>query len=76
VVFLGFWRHPGIFPEIGHNHFYILIHYWELILPVFKKISWWVMWRIAYRVLVGRPEGKKPLWRPRCRDVDNIKIDL
>jgi len=30
----------------------------------------------AYRVLVGRPEGKNPLGRPRCRWVDNIKIDL
>ena len=30
----------------------------------------------VYRVLVGRPEGKKPLGRPRCRCVDNIKINL
>jgi hypothetical protein len=26
--------------------------------------------------LVGKPEGKRPLGRPRCRWVDNIKIDL
>jgi hypothetical protein len=26
--------------------------------------------------LVGRPEGKRPLRRPRCRWEDNIKIDL
>jgi hypothetical protein len=32
--------------------------------------------RIAYRVLVGKPEGKRPLGRPRGRWVDNIKIDL
>jgi hypothetical protein len=32
--------------------------------------------RNAYRVLVGRPEGKRPLGRPRRRWVDNIKIDL
>jgi hypothetical protein len=25
---------------------------------------------------VGKPEGKRPLGRPRCRLVDNIKIDL
>jgi hypothetical protein len=25
---------------------------------------------------VGKPEGKRPLGRPRCRWVDNIKIDL
>jgi hypothetical protein len=29
-----------------------------------------------YRVLVGRPEGKRPLVRPRRRWEDNIKIDL
>jgi hypothetical protein len=32
--------------------------------------------RNAYRILVGKPEGKKPLGRPRLRWVDNIKIDL
>jgi hypothetical protein len=30
----------------------------------------------AYRILVGKPEGKRPLGRPRHRWVDNIKIDL
>jgi hypothetical protein len=30
----------------------------------------------VYRVLVGRPEGKRPLGRPRRRWEDNIKIDL
>ena len=30
----------------------------------------------VYRVLVGRPKGKRPLGRPRRRWVDNIKIDL
>jgi hypothetical protein len=30
----------------------------------------------VYRLLVGEPEGKRPLGRPRCRWVDNIKIDL
>ena len=30
----------------------------------------------AYRVLVGKPEGKTPLGRPRHRWEDNIKIDL
>jgi len=32
--------------------------------------------RCAYRVLVGKPEGKRPLERPGHRWVDNIKIDL
>jgi hypothetical protein len=29
-----------------------------------------------YRILVGTPEGNGPLWRPRRRWVDNIKMDL
>ena len=32
--------------------------------------------RRVYRVLVGKPEGKRPLGRPRRRWVDNIKMDL
>jgi hypothetical protein len=36
------------------------------------------MWekRNAYRLLVGNPDGKRPLGRPRRRWVDNIKMDL
>jgi hypothetical protein len=30
----------------------------------------------AYNILVGRPEGKRPLGRPRRRWEDNIKVDL
>jgi hypothetical protein len=30
----------------------------------------------AYRILVGKPEGKRPLGRPRPRWVNNIKMDL
>jgi hypothetical protein len=32
--------------------------------------------RNVYRSLVGNPEGKRPLGRPRCRWIDNIKMDL
>jgi hypothetical protein len=32
--------------------------------------------RNAYGILVGKPEGKRPLGRPRGRWVDNIKMDL
>jgi hypothetical protein len=32
--------------------------------------------RGVYRVLLGKPEGKRPLGRPRRRWEDNIKIDL
>jgi len=40
------------------------------------------MWRVwdegrgVHRVLVGKPEGKRPLGRPRHRWEDNIKLDL
>jgi len=32
--------------------------------------------RGVYRVLMGKPEGKRPLGRPRRRWEDNIKMDL
>jgi len=32
--------------------------------------------RVVFRVLVGKPEGKRPLGRPRRRWVDNIRTDL
>jgi hypothetical protein len=39
------------------------------------------MWHVwgrgdVYRILVGRPEGNRPLGRPRHRLEDNIKLDL
>ena len=33
-------------------------------------------WRGVYRVLVGKPEGKRPLGKPRRRWEVNIKMDL
>ena len=32
--------------------------------------------RGVHKVLVGKPEGNRPLWRPRRRWEDNIKMDL
>jgi hypothetical protein len=32
--------------------------------------------RNVYRLLVGKPEGKRTLGRPRCRWIDNIKVGL
>jgi hypothetical protein len=32
--------------------------------------------RNAGRILVGKPEGKRPLGRPRCISVENVKMDL
>jgi hypothetical protein len=38
----------------------------------------WYEWgeKNMYRLLVGKPEGKRPLGRPRCRWIDNIKMDF
>ena len=38
--------------------------------------SIWGKSRGEYRVLVGKPEGKRPLGRPRRRWKDNIEMDL
>jgi hypothetical protein len=32
--------------------------------------------RNVYRLLEGKPEGKRPLGRPRRRWIDNVKMDL
>jgi ABC-type uncharacterized transport system permease subunit len=32
--------------------------------------------RSVYRILVGRPAGRRPVGRPRCRWEDNIKMNL
>jgi hypothetical protein len=32
--------------------------------------------RTVYRLLVGKPEGKRPLGRPRRKWINNIKVDL
>ena len=32
--------------------------------------------RGVYWVLAEKPEGRRPLWRPRCRSADNITMDL
>ena len=34
------------------------------------------MWRVRVRVLLGKPEGRRLLGRPRRRWVDNIRMDL
>jgi hypothetical protein len=57
---------------------------WEIIIRVMKSRR--LRWaghvartgerRGAYRDLVGKPEGRRPLERPRCRWEDNIKMDL
>jgi hypothetical protein len=41
-----------------------------------SKVTGYLITLDAYRILVGKPEGKIPLGRPRRRWADNIKMDL
>jgi len=51
---------------------------------IVRVIKWRPPWHVApmgeergvYRFLVGKPEGKRQLGRPRLRWVDNIRMDL
>jgi hypothetical protein len=53
---------------------------------IIRIVKWRMRWaghvarmgakRSTYRLLVRKPEGKRPLGRPRCRWVDNIRMDL
>jgi hypothetical protein len=61
------------------------LHYflWEGIYPSHKTNITLIIYLIniyskrnAYRILVGEPEGKRPLGRPRRKWEDNIKMDL
>jgi hypothetical protein len=45
-------------------------------MPWTGHVARWGERRNAYRILVGKSEGKRPLGRPRRKWVDNIKIDL
>jgi hypothetical protein len=46
------------------------------ITSVFQTFFLFMAIYCAYRILVGRPEGRQPLGRPRRRWEDNIKMDL
>jgi hypothetical protein len=37
---------------------------------------WHARERKVYKILAGKPEGKRPLGRPRCRWEDGIRMDL
>jgi hypothetical protein len=57
------------------THFLTGLHLLR-VLFTFNRTSSAVIKRNVYRLLVGKPEGKRPLGRPRCRWMDNIKMDL
>jgi hypothetical protein len=52
-----------IYTDIKFSKIYLVF------IELFKKIN-------AYRILVGEPEGRRPLGRPRRRWVDNIEMYL
>jgi len=51
-------------------------HWGDLGVDGWIILGWIYGKRVVYRVLLGKPEGKRPLGRPRCRWVNYIRIDL
>ena len=51
-------------------------HWGDLVVDEWIILGWICGESGVYRVLVGKPEGKRPLGRPRRRWVDNIRLDL
>jgi hypothetical protein len=41
-----------------------------------KRMRWMEAVRNVYKILVGKPEGKRPLGRLKCRWEDNTRMDL
>ena len=51
-------------------------HWGDLGVDGWIILGWIYGKRVVYRVLLGKPEGKRPLGRPRFRWVNYIRIDL
>jgi hypothetical protein len=60
-------ENSGVTPRVGHD---------LLLIDHFQFISHPIIASYIKQTLVGKPEGKRPLGRPRRRWVDNIKMDL
>jgi hypothetical protein len=83
IIFVPKREKDGSWRKLHNNEFHIL-HYSPNIVRVIKsrRITWeghvarMGEGRGVYRVLVGRPEGKRPMGRPWHRWEDNIKMDL
>jgi hypothetical protein len=55
---------------------YILLYYAVFVSTRLRPSEFYSMFYDLYRLLVGKPEGKRPLGRPRRRLVDSIRMDL
>jgi hypothetical protein len=67
----------------GHRYNFIIISYRHIIWVIKSQAMGWAEHvahlekrRGAYRVLVGKPQGKREFGRPRYRWKDNVKLDL
>jgi hypothetical protein len=47
----------------------------QIFVMFLSHVAWMGEKRNAYRLLVGKPEGKRLIGRPRCRWVDNIRME-
>jgi hypothetical protein len=71
------------FPELHNKELHNLYSFSDIIRTI-KSMRMRLARRVAcmgekmkaYGILVGKPEGKRPLGRPACRWEDNIKMDL
>ena len=55
------------------------IHFWKVKSRRFRSaghVARMEEGRSAFKILTGKPTGKRPLGRPRCRWEDNIRMDL
>jgi hypothetical protein len=65
------WGDPGVDGRIILGW---ILKKWDM--GVRTGLAWLRTGRVVYRFLVGKPEGKSPLGRPRRRWGDNIRMDL
>jgi hypothetical protein len=65
-----------------YYYYFVIYTYYYLYFVKSRRMRWagrvarMMEKRNAYRLLVGKPEGKRPLWRPRRRWVENIRMDI
>jgi hypothetical protein len=68
TAFYGIYKGSKCLPFKGHV-FLLFLNLW----PPFPIL---IFRYEIFITLVGKPEGKRPLWRTRCRWEDNIRMDL